>query len=225
MSNGAASNSVNGLSLPAGFYDGILAISASPTGLAKIFALYEPGSLLGVTEAVNVDDSVGGMAWNVIPARGVNSWWVWNADGCRHMPYPRSMPITCVCLLAPWRIARGPTFYRPPPPHTHLLSPFIYRGMCYGPNTLLDNSEDSGTIAGELDYTVRLYSPLRSLSRLFHPQPPLLPPTLDLLTLLVRLALAGVCQCVVRMFSPPPHRNAAQTMALGPQFRWTSFFR
>jgi hypothetical protein len=27
------------------------------------------------------------------------------------------------------------------------------RGMCFGPNTLLENSEDSGTIAGELDYT------------------------------------------------------------------------
>ena len=65
VSNGAASS--NGLSLASGFYDGILGVSVTPSkSLAKIFALFEPGSLLGVTEDFDIEDSRGGMAWKCV---------------------------------------------------------------------------------------------------------------------------------------------------------------
>ena len=111
----------NGLHLPAGFYDGILAVAVAPAGMVKLFALFQAGVVLGMTETEDVDmeNSVGGMAFNVIPSRGINAVFVWTADGCRKFPYPRGLPAA---------------------------------GLCVGEGTLLDNSEESGEIAGELDY-------------------------------------------------------------------------
>ena len=37
-------------------------MSASPQALVKIFAMFSPGSVLGVTEDVDINDSLGGMA-------------------------------------------------------------------------------------------------------------------------------------------------------------------
>ena len=109
----------NGLHLPAGFYDGILAVAVAPAGMVKLFALFQSGVVLGMTEDVDMENSVGGMAFNVIPSRGINAVFVWTADGCRKFPYPRGMPAA---------------------------------GLCVGEGTLLDNREEGGEIAGELDY-------------------------------------------------------------------------